>query len=136
ATEPAAAAAVIHFRAASPRRSVGERRDSSESAGGTDADEASTRPAFRRGRRIARGFTSPSPDVHTISTLTPERGGDTRTVTTVIQPVEVARAVEGALAGEREVVFDIDGLSVDYGRTTAFSDVSLDVYKNRITAVI
>ena len=36
----------------------------------------------------------------------------------------------------REVVFDIDDLSVTYGQTTAFSAVTLDVYKNQITAVI
>jgi phosphate transport system ATP-binding protein len=77
----------------------------------------------------------PSPDVHTISTLAPHGGGDTRQVMTVMQSVEVARADQRPVA-TREVVFDIDDLSVSYGQTTAFSDVSLDVYKNQITAVI
>jgi phosphate transport system ATP-binding protein len=37
---------------------------------------------------------------------------------------------------ERETVFDIDGLSVSYGSALAVEDVSLDVYKNAITALI
>jgi phosphate transport system ATP-binding protein len=57
-------------------------------------------------------------------------------VRTAIQPVEVARAADERPATSREVVFDIDGLSVSYGPMTAFSAVSLDVYKNQITAVI
>jgi phosphate transport system ATP-binding protein len=36
----------------------------------------------------------------------------------------------------RETVFDVDGLTVSYGRTPALRDVSLDVYRNLITAVI
>ncbi len=64
------------------------------------------------------------------------RGRDTRTVSAVIQPVEVARAAAQMPAAAREVVFDIKDLSVDYGSTTAFSDVGLDIYKNQITAVI
>jgi len=53
-----------------------------------------------------------------------------------IQSVEVARPREEKATAAREVVFDIDDLSVNYGSTTAFSDVSLDIYKNQITAVI
>jgi phosphate transport system ATP-binding protein len=37
---------------------------------------------------------------------------------------------------ERETVFDIDGLSVSYGSALAVEDVSLDIYKNAITALI
>jgi phosphate transport system ATP-binding protein len=55
---------------------------------------------------------------------------------TVLQSVEVARPADERPAQASEIVFDIDGLSVDYGPTTAFSNVSLDVYRNRITAVI
>ena len=55
---------------------------------------------------------------------------------TAIQSVEVARPSGDKFTGAREVVFDIDDLSVNYGSTTAFSGVSLDVYKNQITAVI
>jgi phosphate transport system ATP-binding protein len=57
-------------------------------------------------------------------------------VTTVIQSVEVARAEEPRPVGAGEVVFDIDDLAVHYGKTTAFSGVTLDIFKNQITAVI
>jgi len=36
----------------------------------------------------------------------------------------------------REAVFDIDGLSVSYGHALAVKDVSLDIYRNAITALI
>jgi phosphate transport system ATP-binding protein len=36
----------------------------------------------------------------------------------------------------KETVFDIDGLTVSYGRSVAVRDVSLDVYRNAITAII
>jgi phosphate transport system ATP-binding protein len=78
----------------------------------------------------------PSPDVHIISTLAPDDGGHTRRVMTVMQSVEVARAVDRQPVLTREVVFDIDDLAVNYGQTTAFSAVTLDIYKNQITAVI
>jgi phosphate transport system ATP-binding protein len=55
---------------------------------------------------------------------------------TVMQSVEVAQSGEQAPIATREVVFDIDDLAVHYGKTTAFSGVSLDIYKNQITAVI
>jgi phosphate transport system ATP-binding protein len=53
-----------------------------------------------------------------------------------MQSVEVAQSGEQAPIATREVVFDIDDLAVHYGKTTAFSGVSLDIYKNQITAVI
>jgi phosphate transport system ATP-binding protein len=62
--------------------------------------------------------------------------GDTRDVQTAIQSVEVTRANEDGFTASREVVFDIDDLSVSYGSTVAFSGVTLDVYRNQITAVI
>ena len=78
----------------------------------------------------------PSPDVHTISTLASDRGGQTRRMMTVMQSVEISRAGDEQPVAMREVVFDIDDLSVNYGSTTAFSAVTLDVYKHQITAVI
>jgi phosphate transport system ATP-binding protein len=36
----------------------------------------------------------------------------------------------------RETVFDIDGLTVSYGKAVAVKDVTIDVYKNAITAMI
>jgi phosphate transport system ATP-binding protein len=51
--------------------------------------------------------------------------------------IDVAQASRGAGPVQRDVVFDIKGLSVRYGRVTiAISDVDLEIYKNIITAVI
>jgi phosphate transport system ATP-binding protein len=36
----------------------------------------------------------------------------------------------------RDTVFDIDGLTVSYGKSVAVKDVSIDIYKNAITAMI
>jgi phosphate transport system ATP-binding protein len=36
----------------------------------------------------------------------------------------------------RDSVFDIDGLTVSYGKSVAVKDVSIDIYKNAITAMI
>ena len=57
-------------------------------------------------------------------------------VKTALAPVEVAHAAEAVPLAGREIVFDIDDLAVAYGQTSAFSGVSLDIYKNLITAVI
>ena len=56
-------------------------------------------------------------------------------------PVDIAPAELGARGdaqpvGTRETVFDVDGLTVAYGSNVAVRDVSLDVYRNVITAVI
>ncbi len=47
-------------------------------------------------------------------------------------------APSGIPAGpvQKDAVFDIQGLSVSYGKALAVSDVSLQVYKNAITALI
>jgi phosphate transport system ATP-binding protein len=51
--------------------------------------------------------------------------------------IDVARARKEAEPVQRDVVFDIRGLTVRYGRsTTAISDVDLEIYRNIITAVI
>jgi phosphate transport system ATP-binding protein len=55
---------------------------------------------------------------------------------TALQSVKVARPTDEEPVSSRRVVFDIDDLSVSYGSATAFSGVSLDIYENRITAVI
>jgi phosphate transport system ATP-binding protein len=59
-------------------------------------------------------------------------------VTFTMAPViDVAQARREAGPVEREVVFDIQDLTVNYGRaTTAISGVDLDIYRNLITAVI
>jgi phosphate transport system ATP-binding protein len=50
--------------------------------------------------------------------------------------IDVAQARRGSGPVQREVVFDIQGLTVSYGRLTAVSDVGLEIYSNLITAVI
>jgi phosphate transport system ATP-binding protein len=46
------------------------------------------------------------------------------------------RAEELPARGRREVLFGVDGLTVDYAGNPALRDVSLDVYRNFITAFI
>jgi phosphate transport system ATP-binding protein len=55
-----------------------------------------------------------------------------------MQPViDVAQARKETGPIQRETVFDIQGLSVSYGRaTTAISGVDMEIYRNVITAVI
>ncbi|HEY6017211.1 MAG TPA: hypothetical protein VIU16_10525, partial [Gaiellaceae bacterium] len=36
----------------------------------------------------------------------------------------------------REAIFDVDGLTVGYGGSTAIRDVSIEIYQRAITAVI
>ncbi len=55
---------------------------------------------------------------------------------TMAPVIDVAQARKEAEPVQREVVFDIKGLTVTYGRLTAISDVDLEVYRNVITAVI
>jgi phosphate transport system ATP-binding protein len=50
--------------------------------------------------------------------------------------IDVAQARKDALPSDREVVFDIQGLTVNYGRLTAISGVDLKIYRNVITAII
>jgi phosphate transport system ATP-binding protein len=49
--------------------------------------------------------------------------------------IEVRRSVDPAVVS-RETVFEIRDLTVSYGRSPAVKDVSLDIYRNAITAVI
>jgi phosphate transport system ATP-binding protein len=55
-------------------------------------------------------------------------------------PVELAQvevaARPDAPAGPRETVFDVEGLTVSYGANLAVHGVSLEIYRNVITAVI
>ncbi len=56
---------------------------------------------------------------------------------TMTPVIDVAQARRETGPVQREVVFDIQDLSVSYGRTTtAISGVDLDIYRNVITAVI
>jgi len=59
-------------------------------------------------------------------------------VTTIEFPVQVAQQRERELPPRelREIVFDVSGLTVSYGSNTALKDVSLEVYRNFVTAFI
>ena len=50
--------------------------------------------------------------------------------------VEIAQREQAPAPTRQEVVFDIRNLTVRYGRTTAIRDVSFEIYRNLITAVI
>ena len=51
-------------------------------------------------------------------------------------PVQISQQHRAAEPSQRTVVFDIKDLAVTYGATTAVSGVSLEIYKNNITAFI
>jgi phosphate transport system ATP-binding protein len=55
---------------------------------------------------------------------------------TIAPVIDVAQARKDAEPSQREVVFDIQGLTVNYGRLTAISGVDLQIYRNLITAII
>jgi phosphate transport system ATP-binding protein len=59
-------------------------------------------------------------------------------VTIIESPVQLAQERERELPPreQREVVFDVAGLTVSYGEKPALKDVSLEVYKNFVTAFI
>jgi phosphate transport system ATP-binding protein len=50
--------------------------------------------------------------------------------------VEIAQRDQAPAPTRQEVVFDIRNLTVRYGRTTAIRDVSFEIYRNLVTAVI
>jgi phosphate transport system ATP-binding protein len=60
----------------------------------------------------------------------------TDTIPVDVAPVEIAQRRQAPLPEQREVVFDVDGLTVRYGETTAISGIDVDIYRNMITAVI
>jgi phosphate transport system ATP-binding protein len=55
---------------------------------------------------------------------------------TIAPVIDVAQARKEAQPGPREVVFDIQNLTVNYGQLTAISGVDLQIYRNVITAII
>ena len=58
------------------------------------------------------------------------------TIPVEVSPVEIAQERKAPAPAQREVVFDIRDLAVNYGPTTAVSGVTLEIYKNYITAMI
>jgi phosphate transport system ATP-binding protein len=55
---------------------------------------------------------------------------------TIAPVIDVAQARRDAEPSQREVVFDIQSLTVNYGRLTAISGVDFQIYRNVITAII
>jgi phosphate transport system ATP-binding protein len=54
-----------------------------------------------------------------------------------VAPIEIAQRRERPQStAARETVFDIQNLSVSYGKTPAIKDVSFEIYHNRVTAII
>jgi phosphate transport system ATP-binding protein len=53
-----------------------------------------------------------------------------------VGPAEIAQERKASELTQREVVFDIRDLAVNYGTTTAISGVDLQIYRNYITAMI
>jgi phosphate transport system ATP-binding protein len=61
---------------------------------------------------------------------------DEATIPPDVGPVEIAQERKASAPTQRETVFDIRDLAVHYGPTTAVSGVSLEIYRNYITAMI
>jgi phosphate transport system ATP-binding protein len=61
---------------------------------------------------------------------------DEVTIPINVGPVEIAQERKAPAPAQRETVFDIRELKVDYGPITAISGVNLEIYKNYITAMI
>jgi phosphate transport system ATP-binding protein len=61
---------------------------------------------------------------------------DNVTIPINVSPVEIAQQRQAPAPAQREVVFDIRDLEVDYGSTVAVSGVNLEIYGNYITAMI
>jgi phosphate transport system ATP-binding protein len=57
------------------------------------------------------------------------------TIPVDVAPLEIAQR-EAPSPTQRDVVFDVDDLTVSYGSTTAITGVDLEIYQNLITAVI
>ena len=100
--------------------------------------------AFQPHTGAVTSVTTPSHIIHILSTLAVGAGRETHTVSTMDQakPNEGARPAIGvapppsAADVSREVVFDIDDLSVHYGKALAVGGVTLDIHRNAITALI
>jgi phosphate transport system ATP-binding protein len=54
-----------------------------------------------------------------------------------VAPIEIAQRREpSVLASQREAVFEIDDLTVRYGRSPAIKNVSFEIFRNLVTAII
>jgi len=61
---------------------------------------------------------------------------DKVTIPVEVGPVEIAPERKSDAPAQRDVVFDVRDLAVNYGPTTAISGVNLEIYRNFITAMI
>jgi phosphate transport system ATP-binding protein len=61
---------------------------------------------------------------------------DKVTIPVEVGPVEIAQERKSEALAQRDVVFDVRDLEVNYGPTTAISGVTLEIYRNYITAMI
>jgi phosphate transport system ATP-binding protein len=61
---------------------------------------------------------------------------DNVTIPFEVGPVEIAQERKSEAPAQRDVVFDVRDLAVNYGPTTAISGVNLEIYRNYITAMI
>jgi phosphate transport system ATP-binding protein len=61
---------------------------------------------------------------------------DDVTIPVDVGPAEIAQERKAPTPTQREVVFDIHDLAVNYGTATAISGVNLEIYRNYITAMI
>src|SRR5438105_14053829 len=53
-----------------------------------------------------------------------------------VAPVEIAQRRNSVPAARREVVFDVRDLTVSYGGSPAIKNVSVEIYRNIVTAII
>jgi phosphate transport system ATP-binding protein len=60
----------------------------------------------------------------------------TVTMADVVQPLEAERPAHDKPLSQHEVVFDINDLTVSYGRSRAISGVNMDIHRNLVTAII
>ena len=74
-------------------------------------------------------------ETHRVNVVEPPHSDAPAFSTAGLAPLAVSGNLPSAPA-HKDTVFDIDALSVSYGPALAVRDVSLDIYKNAITALI
>src|SRR5262249_6237260 len=107
---------------------------------GGDGRRFHGRQAFQRQPPAATAVTIPTRRVHILCTRSPPPDGDTPAVINVdaqqtTPSIDVTpRATQAKVSGD--VVFDVNDLAVLYGKAPAVKGVSLEIYRNAITALI
>src|SRR2546423_828835 len=93
---------------------------------------AVTAPACRAYATRERPFTRPSQDRHGFASHARSTRRDTRLVSAT--HIEVRSGTD--VVRTTDPVFEIEGLTVAYGKSVAIRDVGIDIYRNAITAII